>query len=187
MSPRHKDALALLFPLELGGVFQGDIAVEGASLDAAQESAERLLQEMFPDTAVELLPDWERVCGLVPKDGEPLQFRRDRVVRKLRELGDIKKPYFELLCATLGYEVHIEEYLPTMAEWAGAGDELIVHDDPAVLFVWTFHVFNQQVHYFRAGQSLAGDRLSWWIPAGDLEEILQDLRPAHVRFDFSYE
>lgn len=187
MSLRHKDALTLLFPLELGGVFHGDTAVEGASLDATADSAERLLSEMFPDTAVELLPDWERVCGVYPQEGDPLQFRRDRVVRKLRELGDIKKPYFEMLAATLGYQIHIEEYIPTMAEWAGAGDELIVPDDPAVLFVWNFHILNQEIHYFRAGQSLAGDHLSWWNPADELEGILQDLRPAHVRFDFTYE
>lgn len=187
MSPRHKDALALLFPLDLGGAFAGDTAVEGASLDAAGESAERLLLEMFPDTAFELLPDWERVCGVSPGEEDPLQTRRDRVVRRLRELGDIKKPYYEMLAAAMGYQVHIEEYLPTMAEWACAGDELIVPDDPAVLFVWNCHVLNQPIHYFRAGQSAAGDRLSWWDLADNLEVVLQDLRPAHVWFVFTYE
>lgn len=187
MSPRHEEALNLLFPLELKGVHGRDMAVEGASLDDAAGSAARLLLEVFPETSYELLPDWERVCGVAHREDEPPEARRERVLRKLRELGDVKKPYYELLAASMGYDVHIEEYIPTMAEWACAGDELIVPDDPAVLFVWNFHVMNQEIRYFRAGVSAAGDRLSWWRVSDELEEVLQDLRPAHVRFIFSYE
>ncbi|MRR56971.1 MAG: DUF2313 domain-containing protein [Deltaproteobacteria bacterium] len=183
----HSDALQLLFPVDLGGVFAGDIRVEGSSLDAARMSADSLLEEMLPNRAYILLADWERVVGIVPGADEPLQARRDRVVKKLRELGDVKKPYYQALAESLGYSIYIQEYIPTMCGWAGAGDELIPPDDPAVLFVWNCHVFGQSVYHFHAGQSCSGERLTWWRPAEELEAVLEDLRPAHVELQFSYE
>lgn len=183
----HSEALQLLFPLDLGGVFEGDIRVEGNSLDAVRISAESLLEEMLPNRAYILLADWERVVGIVPGADEPLQARRDRVVKKLRELGDVKKPYYQALAESLGYSIYIQEYIPTMCGWVCAGDELITNDDPAILFVWNAHIFNQSVYWFHAGQSCAGERLAWWRPAEELETTLEDLRPAHVTFIFSYE
>jgi uncharacterized protein YmfQ (DUF2313 family) len=179
--------LQLLFPLELTGVFAGDLAVEGASLDTAQAWAETLLTEMLASRAYILLSDWERVTGIVPSTDEPLQSRRDRVVRKLRELGDIKKPYYEALARSFGYEFYIQEYIPTMAGWVCAGDELTTNDDPAILFIWNAHIFGQSIYYFHAGQSAAGERLAWWRQAEELELVLEELRPAHVKFIFAYE
>lgn len=183
----HSDVLQLLFPLDLDGVFAGDLAVEGASLDTAMTSADSLLTEMLPNRAYILLSDWERVTGIVPKADEPLQSRRDRVVRKLRELGDVKKPYYETLARSLGYEIYIQEYIPTMVGWVCAGDELITNDDPAILFIWNAHIFGQSIYYFHAGSSTAGERLAWWRAAEELESVLDELRPAHVEFIFAYE
>ena len=53
--PTCADVLRLLFPVPLGGVFDGDIEVEGKSLDRGQASAEGLLRDMFPDTASVIL------------------------------------------------------------------------------------------------------------------------------------
>ncbi len=87
----HKDALRLLFPLELGGVFDADIEAEGAILDATQERAEDLLTEMRPDAATETITGWERIYGLVPASDATLQSRRDNVVRKIRERGGLSR------------------------------------------------------------------------------------------------
>lgn len=183
----HSDVLELLFPLDLGGVFAGDLAVEGNCLDGVRDIGESLLDEMLPNRAYILLPDWERVVGIVPGADEPLQARRDRVLKKLRELGDVKKPYYQGLAESLGYSIYIEEYLPTMSGWVCAGDELITQNEPAVLFIWNCHVFGQSVYHFHAGQSVGGERLTWWRPAEELEAVLEDLRPAHVELTFSYE
>lgn len=182
----HKDVLKQLMPLDAGSVFTADLEREGVLLDAAQDSAEGLLAETLPTGSYAVLGNWERLTGVASAVDSPLQSRREKVVRRLRELGDIKKPYFEALAASYGYQIYIQEYLPTMSGWAGAGDELIP-DDPAVLFVWNAHILGQGLYPFRAGQSAAGESLLWWRPAEELEALLNDLRPAHVLFIFSYD
>jgi len=183
----HKDTLKALIPLDLGDTFAADVEQEGITLDSAQEIGGTLLDEMLPSKAYNLLAAWERVTGMAPAANEPIQSRRDRVARKLQQLGNIKKPYYEGLALALGYNIHIQEYLPTMPGWVGAGDELITDDDPAILFIWNAHIFNQSVYHFTAGQSMAGEYLSWWRPALELENLLDELCPAHVQFLFSYE
>lgn len=183
----HSDVLKLLIPLEVSGDYAADLALEGKVLDAGQTSADILLDETLPTTAYALLVEWEKLTATSPETGEPLISRRARVTRKLQELGDIKKPYFVGLALTLGYQIYIQEYLPTMADWAEAGDELIVPDDERILFIWNVHIFNQSVYHFHAGQSAAGERLTWWKPAAELESVMDELRPAHVHLIFSYE
>lgn len=183
----HSDTLKLLIPLALGGTFSADLDLEGQALDAAQAAADILLDQTLPPSAHVMLADWERLTGMAPGPDEPVQSRRDKVIRKLQELGNIKKPYYVALAAALGYQIYIEEYIPTMAGWVEAGDELMIQDDERILFIWNAHIFNQSVYHFTAGQSLSGERLTWWRPATALENILDDLRPAHVQFVFSYE
>ena len=50
----HKDVLEKLMPLELEGVFDDDITIEGSHLDYAEASAVTLLSEMFPHQSVVL-------------------------------------------------------------------------------------------------------------------------------------
>jgi uncharacterized protein YmfQ (DUF2313 family) len=181
----HSDVLKLLMPLDIAGIFSADAAVEGGALDAALASADVLLQEMFPAGSYQLLAEWERVVGVVPGLDDLVQIRQQRVVRKLRELGDIKKPYYVTLAASLGYEIHIQEYLPPMAGWMCAGDEVLPVDDPTVLFVWNIHIANQPVSYFQVGTSAMGERLCDWQDATELLALLEELRPAHVLFLYS--
>lgn len=180
----HKDVLKRLLPIELSGEFEKDIEIEGKHLDDAQARAEKLLNEMFPDQSHELLPDWERVCGLMPGRDDTLQLRRDRVVRKLRERGGLSIPYFISLAAAMGYTITIEELLPFMAGWNRAGDTLYEYE---CIWIWRVKVSGQPLYYFRAGQSLSGERLLWWQAQTALENILQELKPAHtfVIFDYS--
>jgi uncharacterized protein YmfQ (DUF2313 family) len=179
----HKDALKLLFPIELQGDFEKDVELEGKHLDNAQSRAEQLLNEMFPYQSYELLPDWERVCGLTPGADDPLQLRRDRVIRKLRELGGLSRDYFIKLAEALGSTITIEELMPFMAGWGRAGDTLYIYES---LWIWRVKVSGQSLYYFRAGQSTAGERLLWWPAQTALENLLKDLKPAHTYVIFDY-
>ena len=179
----NRDVLKLLFPAEIVGGFDADIELEGKQLDNAQASAERLLWEYFPDNALDLLGAWERVCGLVPAADAPLQMRRNAVIKKLQALGGLSKAYFIGLAASLGWTITIDEFLPFMSGWNRAGDTLY---EAAVLWIWRVNVPGQAVYSFRAGVSAGGERLAWWIPNTDLEEMFNDLKPAHTAVIYNY-
>ncbi len=179
----HAEALTLLFPAELEGVFADDIALEGAAIDAAQANADLLLREMFPDVTADLLGNWERVCGLTPEDDAVMQSRRESVLYKLRELGGLSKDYYTALAAHFGWVITIDEMLPFMAGCNGAGDRVY---DPSVRWIWRVNVGGYGTYSFRAGSSAAGERLTWWNPNEDLETMMEDLKPAHTYVYFNY-
>ena len=186
----------------VGGVFGDDIELEGKFLDAAQARAEDLLKEMFPDTAYELLSRWEVICGVYPEAGDTLQLRRDRVEKRLREIGSMSIPYFLSLASysEVGYgeggwgesgwggaeglSIRIEELHPFMAGWGRAGDELYV---PEIIFCWRVRVAGRQVYKFRAGTSCAGERLTSWEADLALENLFNEFKPAHTYIIFDYE
>jgi uncharacterized protein YmfQ (DUF2313 family) len=179
----HNDALNLLFPIEIGGVFAADLLLEGKQLDEAQASAETLLREMYGDTAYDLLAAWERVCALMPEDDAPLQSRRDAVVKKLRELGGLSRAYFIALAASRGWTITIDEFQPFMAGINSAGDML---QEIEVIWIWRVNVSGYAVYSFRSGLSAAGERLTWWIANSELESMFNDLKPAHTAVIFNY-
>ncbi len=179
----HKDVLKLLFPIPLEGNFDEDSEIEGSHLDAAQARADDLLQEIFPDQTYEQLCCWERVCGLVPGADDTLQMRRNAVIGKLRELGGLSKAYFIQLAASIGYAITIEELHPFMAGISYVGDTLYVEES---IFVWRVNVADQALYYFRAGESSAGESLLWWPDQSVLENLLNELKPAHTFVYFTY-
>jgi uncharacterized protein YmfQ (DUF2313 family) len=155
-----------------------DLGVDGRSLDAAQASAENLLAEMFPDTAVMLLPAWERICGITPPPGATVQSRRVAVLTKLRSTpGDIKRPYFIALAAAMGYTITIKSLVPFMSGWGRSGDAAYIALAP---YIWIVTVVGTPVYYFRAGQSASGEPLCSWPEGTDLQDLLNDLKPADV-------
>ena len=179
----HKDALKLLFPIDLGDEFGKDIELEGKHLDSAQARVDEMLNEMFPDKTYELLSSWERVCGIMPGADDTLQMRRDTVIRKLRELGRLDRKYFIDVAAAIGYTITVEELHPFMAGLSYAGDTLYVEES---IFVWRVKISGQALYYFRAGQSTAGERLLWWPVQTVPENILNELKPAHTFIIFDY-
>lgn len=179
----YENILKQLFPIDLGGDHPHDLAIEGAALDEAQASSERLLENVFPGTAHALLKDWERVLGIQAEGDAPIKARRGTVLKKLREIGGISRQYFISLAESLGWTVTIDELLPFMAGWNRAGDR--VYEDE-VRWIWRVNVLGQSVYRFRAGESTAGERLTWWMPAAVLESLLEDLKPAHTYVLFNY-
>jgi len=172
---KHADALKLLFPIQLGGVFSADIELEGKQFDDAQSSAEQLLKEMLPQLANMTISDWERVCGLTPEAGDLLQVRQNRVLSKLRMHGGLSIPYFIQIAASMGYTITIDELLPNTD---GCGDEGI--------FRWRVTTAGIGPVYFRAGVSCAGDRLVEGDIVNSLEGIFTYLKPAHTQVIFVY-
>lgn len=171
----HKDVLKLLFPLDLGGVFDADLALEGAYLDAAEASADLLLREMLPQSAGDGIADWERVCGIISDSSDTLQMRQARVVAKLRERGGLSIPHFTALAASWGYTVVIEELT---GGTDGTGDD--------GLFRWRVNFASTALYYFRAGQSRAGERLVDGPLATAMEGLFTELKPAHTQVIFAY-
>ena len=171
----HAHVLKLLFPVDLEGYFEKDIMLEGTHLDAVQAKAEEILREIFPDRADKMLPDWERVCGLMPGTSDTLQMHRDRVIAKLRERGLLSLPYFASIATSLGYTFTIEELI---AGTDGTGDEGI--------FRWRVTFTETPLYWFRAGQSRAGERLVDGPVATALEGLFTELKPAHTQIIFAY-
>ena len=171
----HKNALKLLFPVELTGVFDDDIAIEGNQLDAAQADAELLLREMLPQSCVDTIADWERVYGCTPAVADTLQMRQTRVIARMRERGGLSLPYFAALAAAMGYTFTIEELLAGTGGYGAEG-----------IFRWRVTFTGTPLYYFRAGQSRAGERLVDGPVATALEGLFTDLKPAHTMVIFAY-
>ncbi len=88
----------------------GSIAEEFSRADARSE---QLFDEMDPRSTYELLPDWERICGLPsacsPTD-QGLGERQSAVHAKLTERGGQSARYYINLAARLNYSITITEF-----------------------------------------------------------------------------
>lgn len=171
-------------------------SVWGRLLDAlAQEPtridsrANDLTRESDPRQAIELLPDWERVCGL-PGDcpiswDSSLQARRAAVVAQLTGMGGQTAAFYKNLAALLDLEIESTEYKPFISGISRCGDRLNGPYD--VRFCWSVVVKGQRVTRFRCGQSVCGERLLDFARREDLECLIRLYAPAHVVVIIGYE
>lgn len=112
----HVDYLKLLLPAvaydKAAPQLTAELSAEGKQLDAFQASVAGLLLEIDPRTAVQLLPDWERVYGL-PDEGlitaTTIAQRQARLTAKVMQTGGLSKQYFKTLLEQAGYTVFIDE------------------------------------------------------------------------------
>lgn len=122
-----------------------------------------LLDESFACGALEALTDWERVLGLPdPCTGllETIQERRAAVCAKMAVTADMTLESMQTYLRGLGYDVEIEE---------GPGR-----------FDFTVHAITTTPISFRAGSSVAGERLRTW--GNNLLECgIEYIKPAHTR------
>ncbi|WP_053014268.1 MULTISPECIES: putative phage tail protein [Xenorhabdus] len=109
----------------------------------------------------------------------------EMVLLKLAETGGLSIPYFTSLASRLGYHITIEEPLPFRAGVNRAGERLMYPDS---LWVWVVNIHGNRVqnYRFRAGNSLAGERLSAFADTV-IESIFNDLKPAHTYCYFTYQ
>ncbi|MEM7047819.1 MAG: putative phage tail protein [Pseudomonadota bacterium] len=148
-----------------------------------------LRREADPRTALEMLVDWERVCGLPDKcspPGETIQERRTRVIVKLNERGRQDIHFFESMAQAMGYRLGIKETRPFVCGHSRCGLGRLV--GPASRrFVWRALVRGQRIVYFRAGVSQCGiDPLAKISRAETLECLLHRFKPAHTKLTVGY-
>ena len=185
----HAKLLALLLPpgsyAPTGPHLKAELVAEGQALDITVASSERAKGAVTPFFAEQLLPDWERVCGITPASGAGYQQRLQAVLAKLAETGGLSIPYFTRLAAGMGYQISINEPQPFRAGVNCAGDQLWTAD---ILWVWQVLVEGDygRVYRLRAGQSAAGERLSMFGDAV-IETVFNDLKPAHTFVYFAYQ
>jgi len=144
-----------------------------------------LLQDAFPATAVELLPEWESALGLPdPCAGESptIQGRQAQVVARLTGVGGQSIPYFVAYALVLGYTITVTEYSPFRMGCMRMGHALGSAD---WAHTWAVHAPLHTVTPFRMGQSGMGEPLESWGNAV-LECELNEVKPAHTLLNFIY-
>jgi uncharacterized protein YmfQ (DUF2313 family) len=146
----------------------------------------QLLVDGFPQSSVELLPEWEATLGLPDSCGgtpDSIAERQARLVVKLQEPGGMSKGYFLNLATVLGYaDVTITEFGPTNC---GMTCEIAVMDEQ-FRFLWKVNLPHQvnNREAFRVG-SRCDERIDRYT-FGALECQLMRLKPAHTQVIFTY-
>ncbi|MFO6425576.1 putative phage tail protein [Escherichia coli] len=85
--------------------------------------------------------DWERVYGVIPRDGATQQERRENILIKMAATGGLSIPYFKQLAASLGYTITITELHPFRAGINRCGDRLYITD---ARWIWQVNVTGKQ-------------------------------------------
>jgi uncharacterized protein YmfQ (DUF2313 family) len=153
------------WPREPAAVLTSFLTALADELARVDRRGDDLCNEADPLSTWELLPDWERICGL-DSGNRPAAERRTALHEQFLSLGGSSLAYFRALATAAGYQVTITE-----------GPEP---------HVWRLVISDMQVTYFRAGASAAGDRLKDWPVNATIEGLFQRIKPAHTRLIVTY-
>ncbi|AIP07479.1 MULTISPECIES: YmfQ family protein [Burkholderia] len=162
-----------------------ELTAEGKVLDRALADAETIVNGITPFFAHQLLPDWERVCGITPAVDATLQQRISTVVAKVNETGGMSIAYFKRLANALGYRIEIVELEPFRVDEGAIGDAIWIED---IVYQWgvTVHGSPSLEIYFRVDESAVGEPLLTFADP-ILESVFQDLKPADTFVYFIYQ
>jgi uncharacterized protein YmfQ (DUF2313 family) len=148
-------------------------------------TATDLLNEIFPDTTTQLLPDWERVAGLPDPCsglGATIAIRRKDLLAKITARGGQSPQYFIDVAAQLGYEISITEFDPFQVDISSVDDGLYSEEWQ---LAWQVNSALNTIIPFVAGGNSAGDALRTWGNER-LECIITARKPAHTILLFAY-
>lgn len=159
----------------------GGLAQEFARVDA---SADMLIDESIPDSTLNLLPDWERVCALPDNctpTGQTIDQRRNAVIARLLGNGTPSIPYLTQMAAQIGYLVtivqrHARRHGALMGTVYGLTDWQ---------FVWEVHAPLNTVTHRAYGGSTMGTPYATW-QNNVLECVMRQHAPAHTIVNFIY-
>lgn len=160
------------------------LAPEFTRLDA---SVSALLEEMDAATVRELVPDWERVCGLPDECLGPAQSFEERqraVRRRLLGVGGQKKAFFEQLAHENGFpDAWVEEHRAPRFGRARFG--VARFGTRQQQYIWTMHMGRRRAAGRRWGVSIWGERFGR-NHAGGIECLIKRHAPAHTLVLFDY-
>ena len=174
----------------LSGVWRG-VADEAARV---QSRACTLLEESDPETAAELLMDWERAFGLpdpCDPDDQTAVERRAALLAKIRSLGGASIAYFVGLAADRGYEIEITERRPFICARSACGYQATPAEvgSPLMRFVWTVALQTARLRWFRTGGGggQVGVQTHLTIErAEEIECLFSRVKPAHTEIVYDY-
>jgi uncharacterized protein YmfQ (DUF2313 family) len=139
-----------------------------------------LLDDAFPASTVELLPEWELTVGLPDACSELAPTpaaRRAQVVRKLTGAADDSRAFFADLIASLGFTMTMTEYRPAQASVSRAGDRVYSQE---WAFVWTLTEI--QAPRFEGARASAQTDLARL----HLQCLINRYAPAHIVTQFVF-
>ncbi|WP_334130157.1 YmfQ family protein [Sneathiella sp.] len=174
---------------ESGSKLYAIVSATAKQFAAVHEDANKLVSEVNPLFSFDLLPDWEKMCGLPDTctgSNTTLQERRNAVLEKLNRRGGQSIAYYRDLAAGIGYhDLEIEEFRPSICGEASCGEDL--GGQPDVVFYWRVAVPDPRTTFARCGESVCGDYFGKITRAEDLECTLNRLKPSHTTLIFAYE
>ncbi|AMK09659.1 YmfQ family protein [Pseudodesulfovibrio indicus] len=171
-------------PTDLDSVWCLLLLAMATELARADRRADDVLDELDPRTALELLSDWERVCGLpgqCSQASETIQERREALLLVLTAQGGQSVAYYEEIAAALGVAAVVEEFHPFLAG-SDTGDPLT---NDGWTHAWRMRGPDATVRYFEAGGAAAGEPLADWGNEAFECNMLR-LAPAHTLLTFAY-
>jgi uncharacterized protein YmfQ (DUF2313 family) len=157
------------------------LAEEFARVDARVDD---LLNEADPRGTLELLADWERVCGLptscMSGIDQPVAQRRNAVVAQLTAIGGQSRVYYIGVAAELGYVITITEFRPWTVDMPI--DLPIYGEDWA--YAWQVNAASETVLFWPVNGAVNEPLAAWGNEL--LECVLTRLKPAHTIILFAY-
>lgn len=172
-----------IWPREPGATLTKFLQAWADELARVDGRAGDLANELDPATTFELLPDYERVCGLpggCAYVAGGLAERRAAVKSQISARGGQSPGYFIELAAAAGYQVSITEFRPFTAD--GTCDLAVCGDDWA--HAWQVGAPETTVREMTADGTCAEALASWGNER--LECLLSAKAPSHTVPIFSY-
>jgi uncharacterized protein YmfQ (DUF2313 family) len=174
-----------LFNFESGSeLFQTATAI-AQELARVYQRGQDLIEEFYPNTALETLPDWETMLGIPdacsPTLPDSITARQALITQKFTAMGGQSLQYFIDLATTLGFSgATITEFNVLQAGFS-AGD--LVNSD-AWAYTWQLNLPLGSQTFFVAGSN-AGDSLALW-ESSTAECTIQRTSPGHTIVLFAY-
>lgn len=169
-----------------GERIKAEARAESGLLERIEAGTRQVVASITPISAVDTLPDWERVCGLAVQAGASRQERVNAVLAKLRELGGLSIPYFKGLALRLGYEIEITEFEPFFLDHSHLDRDQLLELE--AIWVWQVSIKGGQVRafpFYLDASSVDESLLSF--ADSILETYFRELKPAHTFVVFDYE
>jgi uncharacterized protein YmfQ (DUF2313 family) len=174
------------WPRDHDAVLTGLLRSFADEMERLDARADRLLDEIDPRAAVELLADWERVAGLpedcAPSVAQSTQQRREALIAKLTDSGGQSVASFIALAQALGYAITIDEFDESVCGQMQCGQPLMGSDWATA---WRVNAPLFSPYQFICGASACGDPLGG-ASNTPLECSFDHLKPAHTFVFFQY-